>query len=289
MIRPFTTLALVLFLLINNCLAVTISKADSQVLETFWEYAGKNQLAQLSVQERIPVIARFFLGKPYKSNTLNVTKEELPVINLRELDCVTLVENVLALAFLEQYNNNSIDSFVENIVKIRYRNAEIEDYASRLHYSTDWLYEMQRQKLLSDVTLSSGGIKYSHPVNFMSQNYTRYPVLAKDNTLLKKIKAIETDINKRTYYYIPKGKVNEVSGKIKNGDVVLITTNMAGLDTSHLGFALKQDGKTYLLHASSTGKKVVISDLPLQDYMEGIRSQTGIILGRVIDYTPLID
>ncbi len=282
MIRLFILCSILLLTSVNCRAATTISKADRQILRSFWEYAEKQQLSGMSIEKRIPVIARFFLGKPYKSNTLNVTQEELPVINLRELDCVTLVENVLALAYLGQYNENAVDSFVENIIKIRYRNGEIEDYTSRLHYSTDWLYEMQRQKLLDDVTLATGGIKYSKPVHFMSKHYTRYPVLAKDRKLLQKIKTIETEINKRTYYYIPKEKINSIAGKIQNGDVVLITTNIAGLDTSHLGFALKQNGKTYLLHASSTGKKVVITEQPLQEYMEGIQLQTGIILGRIV-------
>lgn len=68
--------------------------------------------------------------------------------------------------------------------------------------------------------------------------------------------------------------------KIKNGDIILITTHIKGLDTSHLGFAWKKEGKTYLLHASSKGKQVMISSLPLQEYMEGIDSQSGIMLAR---------
>lgn len=281
MIRLFAVCCLLFFVTINCRAAASVSEADRQILRSFWEYAEKEQLSNLSVEKRIPIIARFFLGKPYKSNTLNVNQQELPVINLRELDCVTLVENVLALAYLRQYNENAVDAFVENIVKIRYRHGEIEDYTSRLHYSTDWLYEMQRQKLLSDVTSATGGIKYAKNVNYMSKHYTRYPVLAKDKKLLQKMKTIETEINRRTYYYIPKQKIGNIAGKIQDGDVVLITTNTTGLDTSHLGFALKRKGKTYLLHASSTGKKVVITEQPLQEYMEGIQSQTGIILGRI--------
>ena len=79
---------------------------------------------------------------------------------------------------------------------------------------------------------------------------------------------------------IPKDKINEACNKIKNGDIILITTHIKGLDTSHLGFAWKNEGKTYLLHASSKGKQVMISSLPLQEYMEGIDSQSGIMLAR---------
>lgn len=268
-------------LLTANSNASTISGQDKKILESFWTYAQTHNLAQLPTEQRIIRIGQFFLGYPYKSGTLNVTKEDLPVINLHELDCVTLVDNVLALALLTEYNNNATDEYISNITKLRYRNGEIVDYASRMHYSSDWLYEMQRQQILTDVTSLCGGVKHPQYIDFMSRNYLKYPVLANDRKLLPKIKAIETDMNKRTYYYIPKGNVAGNSKKIMEGDVVLITTNIKGLDTSHLGFALKKNGKVYLLHASSNAKKVVLSDVPLQDYMAGINSQTGIMLGRV--------
>lgn len=289
MIRTLTILPLFIFLFICGCQAHHISKGDREILHSFWNYANRHRLTDLPINERISIVARYFLDTPYKSNTLNVTKDELPVINLRELDCVTFVENVLALSFLNEYNDQSITQFVKNIIKLRYRNGEIEDYASRLHYSSDWLYEMQKQHFLTDITQFAGGIDFQPDLYFMSKNYDRYPPLKQDKKLLTKIKTIETEINQRTYHYIPKNKVNEACSKIKDGDVILITTNIKGLDTSHLGFALKQDGATYLLHASSQGKKVMISRTPLQEYMEGISSQSGIMVARSAKVLPSVD
>lgn len=278
--RIFILVGLMLCFLSMGAKAVTWTEGDQKVLREFQAYAREKGLIKLPVNERVTWIGKFFLGKPYKSGTLNVTAKELPVINLRELDCVTLVENTLALAFLDDYTGNIEEPFVRNIMKLRYRNAEIQDYTSRLHYSSDWLYEMQRQHLLSDMTRAEGGKKLPLDICFMTKNYTKYPVLEKDTSLLSKMKVIETAINKRTYYYIPKAEISGISGNLEDGDIILITTNIKGLDTSHLGFALKKGGKVYLLHASSTGKKVVITDVPLEKYMEGISSQTGIIVGR---------
>lgn len=286
MMRTLIYLQVFLLTSLYSCRATHITQADRDILHTFWQYAREHELTKQTVPERIPVIARFFLNTPYKSNTLNVTREELPVINLRELDCVTFIENVLALAYLSEFNDNSTDAFIANIVKIRYRRGEIEDYTSRLHYSSDWLYEMGQQQLLTDITQFAGGISYKPNVCFMSKNYDRYPPLQKDRKLRLKMEDIETAINKRTYHYIQKDKVNMASNKIKEGDVILITTNIKGLDTSHLGFAIKLQGKTYLLHASSSGKKVMISEQPLQEYMEGISSQSGIMVGRAAKIIP---
>lgn len=269
------------WLFLTGCAqAAAVSPADRAVLNRFWRYASAHRLEELSVNERIPWIALFFLDTPYKSNTLNVTRDELPVVNLRELDCVTFVENVLALAFLEAYRPEAEADFVRNIVRFRYRDGEIVDYTSRLHYSSDWLYEMQRQHLLTDITRFAGGVEYHRRVDFMSKHAASYPQLVQDKKLLEKIRLIETAISQRTYYYIPKDRIDRSYARIKNGDILLITTNIKGLDTSHLGFAYKKEGGTYLLHASSAGKKVMISEWPLKEYMQDIDTQTGIMVGR---------
>lgn len=282
MIRFIVFMYILLFFLSNSGAEPRISQTDLRIFQQFREYAQKNHLSEKTPAERIPIIARFFIGTPYKSNTLNVTKEELPVINLHELDCVTFVENVLAFSFLSEYSTTSLDAFIRNITNIRYRHGEIRDYTSRLHYSSDWLYEMGQQGFLTDITQFAGGIIYRPDVWFMSRNADHYPPLKQEAELLRKMKEIETKINQRTYYYIPKGKINEAYNKIKNGDIILITTNIKGLDTSHIGFAWKENGKTYLIHASSKGKKVMITEVPLQEYMEGISSQTGIMVARAV-------
>lgn len=282
MIRLFIYLLLFLQLSINSCAAERISAEDQRILKKFWQYAEATHLSDLAVNERIPLIAEFFIDTPYRSNTLEAKREELPVINLHEFDCVTFVENVLALAYLPEYHAQAADKFVNNIIRLRYRNGEILDYTSRLHYSSDWLYEMERQHLLTDITAFTGGIVYPNQVNYMSKNFMRYPPLQKDSVLKEKMKIIETDINRRTYHFIPKQSIDQACDKIKNGDVLLITTNIKGLDTSHLGFAYKQGGKTYLLHASSKSKKVTLTEVPLQEYMEGISSQSGIMVARAI-------
>lgn len=287
MFRFLTILFLLLPAVFSGCTAARITQADRQILHTFLKYAKEHRLSALPVNERIPLIALFFTGTPYQSNTLNVSKNELPIINLREFDCVTFVENVMALAYLPDYEEKQEQNFISNIVKIRYRDGLIEDYASRLHYSSDWLYEMQKHHWLTDITRFAGGIPYPKKVNFMSEHYQSYPPLKQDAALRNKIKAIETAINKRTYYYIPKDKINQACNRIKNGDVLLITTNIKGLDTSHVGFALKKDGKTYLLHASSKGKKVMVSETPLQEYMEDISSQSGIMVARTANLPPV--
>ena len=73
MIRLILHLFLFLFLSSYSCEAYRFSSSDQKVLNSFWKYAEEHRLGNLPVNERIPSIARFFLGTPYQSNTLNVT------------------------------------------------------------------------------------------------------------------------------------------------------------------------------------------------------------------------
>ncbi len=256
---------------------------DQAVLDRFFEYAGKHQLSRLSFQERIVKTGEFFLNTPYRGGTLEGKEKEQLVVNLRQLDCVTFVDNVMALALLKQYDAEACKEFLSNLQKIRYRDRKILNYTSRLHYSTDWLYEMQRIGLVSDVTKSNGGIPFPNKVGFISLNYRKYPALTKDTVLLPEISRIEKNINARNYFYIPKNQVNEKAGQIQNGDIILITTNKKGLDTSHVGIAVEKDGNIYLLHASLTSRKVILSDIPLSHYLSQIPSHTGIMIARPLN------
>ena len=117
--------------------------------------------------------ARFFLNAPYVAATLEKEPEGL-VINLREMDCMTLVENVVALTRTMQSATPSFDEFCKNLQTIRYRNGEIHDYTDRLHYTTDWIFENQRKGIVKDVTHEIGGISLPVDVSFMSAHPDSY-------------------------------------------------------------------------------------------------------------------
>ena len=197
---------------------------------------------------------------------------------------MTFVDNVIALARLDKYEEESIPQFQKNLQEIRYRNGEIVDYTSRLHYSSDWLYEMTCRNILEDITKEKGGIPFPNKVSFISQNWKKYPALIQDSTLVTKIIDIEKAINGRAYYYIPKEKVLPFAGQIKNGDIILITTKKKGLDTAHVGIAIENEGQVYLLHASVSDKKVSITTETLPDYLQRITSHSGIMIGRLINF-----
>lgn len=95
---------------------------------------------------------------------------------------------------------------------------------------------------------------------------------------------MESELNGKTCRYIPKaGILNNAACKqaVKDGNILALVTSRAGLDTSHVGFAVwKKDG-LHLFHASSLQKKVVEDKSLLRNYMQKQKSQLGIRVVKV--------
>lgn len=118
-------------------------------------------------------------------------------------------------------------------------------------------------------------------VSFMSQNSDKYPNLKGNNDMISKIVKVEESINKESLKYISKEMVPSIEDRLQDGDIILFVTGITGLDISHLGLIRVIDGKRYLLHASSSAKRVVLTKETLSQYTIAIKSQIGILVGRL--------
>jgi cell wall-associated NlpC family hydrolase len=249
---------------------------DALILEKFFRTVSKNTLDSSMIHA-----ALFFLNTPYVANTLEINEEEKLVVNLREMDCTTFVENCFALARALQDPHPDLPLFKRELQQIRYRNGIIGEYTSRLHYMSDWIYDNAEKGILENITYALGGRRLSLNVNFMSVNYKKYPRLADDPEEVQRIEALEKAISTRkNYYYIPKQEIAEHQSLIKNGDIICFTTAIPGLDISHLGIAYWRQGRLTFIHASTSAKKVIINPESLTDYCRTIKNNTGIIVLR---------
>jgi hypothetical protein len=238
---------------------------------------GKKHLA---LGDLIIETARFFMETPYVASTLEKEPEHL-VINLRELDCTTLVENVIALAHIIKGTTPSFEAFCTQLKLLRYRENAIRDYTDRLHYFTDWIYENSRKNLVRDETKAAGGQPYRLNLNFMSTHPDSYRQLKSNPEWIPVIAQKEKEISSReTYACIPEDRIEACRAGIKSGDIVCFVTQIEGLDVSHIGFIYWQDQKLGFLHASSTAKKVIVDPLSLQEYVNGIRTTIGVMIVR---------
>lgn len=235
---------------------------------------------ELSTQNRITEIARFFLETPYVASTLEIEGDEQLVINLREMDCTTFVEYVLALALCTANEQGNFNGFAQHLTSVRYINGVIDGYPSRLHYFTDWLMNNQQKGILKIVSDSIGDTPLILDINFMSSHAHLYKQLV-NKQFLEDVKAREAQISNYQIKFIPKNSIDKIEHLIHDGDVIALVTNVKGLDVSHVGLAIHQNGRLHFIHASSTEKKVVITNEPLHQYLMPQKRIDGILVGSV--------
>jgi len=255
---------------------------DAQIRQLSEDTVIFRRFLQYSQQGNHSIIhtARFFMDTPYVNGTLEGDTEEQLVVNLRESDCVTFVENVMALHLMLKSERHTFDNFCRILQQIRYRNGVIDGYLSRLHYFSEWLDD-NRQKEIISLPVIPGCRDFIPAVSFMSTHCNQYPALKTHPDWCNQMTVIEKNINKLNLCYIPKEQVKNYEKTVQTGDIIAITTHIQGLDIAHTGFVIMQNGRLYLLHASSEVKKVIVSEETLHDYLARRKNHSGVIIARI--------
>lgn len=259
--------------------SIDYTSEDSLIVDRYLQLMQPKR--NLPVNQLVIETSRFLLGTPYVAATLEKEPEQL-VVNLRELDCTTFVENCLALSLTLKSLQPDFATYCKKLQSLRYRNGEITGYVSRLHYTTDWIAENEKGNMLKDITKEIGGKPLPIEISFMTTHSDKYNQLAASPSLISALSVVEKENNNRTHYYIPKAEIPSVSKLIRDGDIICFTTSIKGLDVTHVGYSYWQNGQLTFIHASSSANRVVINSVPLTEYCNGVRNNTGIIVVRIM-------
>lgn len=263
----------------NSANSMLFDARDKQLVEQkLHDFANK---ASMPVNELIVEIGESFLGTPYVSATLENGIEEKMVINLSELDCTTFVENVLALSRTVKSGKKDFESYVSELQKIRYRDGIRNGYPSRLHYFSEWISNNQ-QKAIVDGSVNRNGQKTAKVINFMSSHPADYPVLKEHPELVPEIANQEKELCRHEFWYFPKTDIGNLYKNLNQGDIVALTSSIEGVDINHVGIIIKKGSEFYLLHAPLSGKKVLISDGPITDFLKPASKNSGIMIARPV-------
>lgn len=261
---------------------IEIDDSSKIVFNALIQKAKSNEWQKLKLNELISKIGFELLSTPYVSYTLEKQPERC-IVNLKKLDCVTFVEAVIGIAKVIKGGKSEFTDLIEEVTKIRYREGNLVDYTSRLHYSSDWIYDNEKKGIVKDITKELGGILLPVNVYFMSKFPKYYKALEVNPEFIPIISDLEKEINSRKYYFIPKARIKPIERKMQTGDIIVFTTNISGMDYAHIGFVyVDEEGNRRLLHASSV-KKQVFLDRTISDYISRVKKQTGITVLRVIE------
>ncbi|MBC8125499.1 MAG: DUF1460 domain-containing protein [Candidatus Kapabacteria bacterium] len=227
-------------------------------------------------------IGELFIGTPYVGGTLEGDGPETCRIDLTGLDCVTFFENVLCISRVIKKKKTSWDDLVKEITFTRYRNGSLGDYTTRLHYTSEWIEDNVVKRVVKDESMEVGGEIFPINVSFMSQNPKYYRPLRDDSSLITRVAETERLLGATTRYLIPKERIAEIEPLLRTGDIVAIATSKAGLDYAHTGMIIKEGDNARLMHASSQKKKVIL-DVRVSEYVNSVKSHTGISVVRPLE------
>lgn len=267
------------------------TERDWAILVEKVQWAADQGLDTVTLGTAMAELGRTFVGATYIPATLEAPGEEHLVVNLRELDCVTFIENVWAInRFLREEGVVALAdptaaraAYEAQLRAIRYRDGRLEGYPSRLHYFSDWLWNHEDRGRLRLVTADLGGVADDEAIDFMSTHPDAYRQLA-DPVVLEAIRSREAELNGRgPRIYLPQPAIGAIEGDIRDGDIIAATSTVSGLDIAHTGIALHVDGRLHLLHAPLVGRNVEISELPLGDRIAGISGQDGVMVARLVE------
>lgn len=261
---------------------VTSEPLDSLIFEEKMAWARQQDLAAMPIGDALVALGRTFLGATYTPGTLELEGPERLIVNLRELDCVTYVETVLAMVRILRAGTPDYDSYKRELVRIRYRDGVLAGYSSRLHYFSEWISNNESMGIVRDVTAQLGGQPAPGPVTFMTEHAEAYRQLG-DPDVAVEIGRIEETLSGRVRHFIPQESIAAVEREIRNGDIIAATSTLAGLDVAHTGFAVVIGDRLHLMHAPLVGSVVELSERPLAERIQRIDTQNGIMVARPLD------
>jgi cell wall-associated NlpC family hydrolase len=189
-----------------------------------------------SVDSRIEILSRAFLGHSYKPNPLtgSADTEEVFTAALDGFDCVTYIETVVALA-----RASKVDEFTDWLRKIRYEQGRIQ-WDRRNHYMSFWVRNNVRNGILKPVSMPA------------------VPLLSRDR-ILNVIPGL--DPQRTRLKCVPKAAVPRLERHLQSGDLIFFASTRRNLDVFHAGIIVRDGKKVLMRHASRSQGSVVEQEL----------------------------
>ncbi|MBR0523794.1 MAG: DUF1460 domain-containing protein [Prevotella sp.] len=287
-----------IFLLLITCTFVLQMKAQSTVPQytpedsirvmNLLQSAEKDAAKDSTAGQTMLRIGRAIekMNIPYVAHTLEPNDQERLIINLRELDCTTFVESAMALTLCVRSGRTTFDDYCRILQKIRYWQGRAPQYIRRLHYFTSWIEDNTTMDLVRELQTPNPPFTAVQTVqaHYMTQHVDKYRMLTVNPQDVPMIREMEKRIEGKKYRYIPKQQLynNQLLRKtIHDGDIIVIITNIKGLDTQHIGIAAWHADGLHLLNASSIHHRVIEEPMTLRQYLYKHSTMPGIRIVRV--------
>jgi hypothetical protein len=223
-----------------------VGTTPTRVQEALALHAGRSYAAWAAL------VANAWQGIPYGSGGAGLGPEML-LLNLNQMDCMTAIENLMALHLAYKERFLSLEGVASKLLQVRYKAYPPCRWEDRYHYLTHAFIEWEKAGYGVWLPL---GEKDTHLIRYISQNSKKYRGF-RDWELIQEI---EQQLTKRPRYFIPSADIHHWLPALRDGDIVAFVPTEGGLDVSHVGVFLGKEGRPTFAHASLVAKKWVIDE-----------------------------
>src|SRR5437899_8798140 len=166
-----------------------------EVFDRLLTQARERRWSELPIGVRIGAIGMALRQTPYVAATLELYDDrEVCSVDFRGLDCVTFFETCLAFARILTRGGRTPEALLSEVTFLRYRGGRLTDYASRLHYTSDWFVDNRDKRVVRLITADlPGATRFTKRVGFMSAHPEAYRQLKASPDLVRKIAGIEAE------------------------------------------------------------------------------------------------
>jgi hypothetical protein len=212
--------------------------------------------------ERVVKASEAFLGTPYKLGCLGEGKgrDPDPIVRYDQVDCVTFVEEVLALT-----RATSAQNATDVLQQIRYRGNDIS-YEDRNHYmEATWVPANTRKGFVRDITAEIAGADTVYDTRTVTLDMWHQRTVGRELELPDD----KAPVGTFKMALLPPDKVAAHAEQIPAGTIMMVAHRSGPEDPnriSHLGLVIHTDHGPMVRHASSLQHKVV--DEPLVGFAQ---------------------
>jgi len=212
-------------------------------------YLAQLQARQPDLGARVVDVAKRSLGTPYADSPLGEGQagkhDQDPLMDLTRVDCVTFVEQTLALAMSDSYK-----AAFDTLQYIRYRGGEIS-FECRNHFMiADWT---ANNTLCRDVTK-----ELAVPIATISRTISRKDFFTRANAPEL---GQDTPDQVVELAYVATADAAHASKRLPNPALIVFIGKIDWLFALHCGLLIRDEaGKGLLYHASSKAERMVSVD-----------------------------
>lgn len=216
--------------------------------------------------DRLEAVSRSLVGRPFARSPLGEGPQSGPdpdpIMDLSRFDCVTYVEQVMALSW-----QGDLERASALLQRIRYTGGEIR-YGARKHVMmAQWIPQNVAAGFVRDVTaeVADEAMRYAH-LSIAASDFERGPGRR------LRLAAADRPVGRFTVPIVPAARMAERLGRVPTGTIVTtIRARRPGVPyrASHVGVVVVVGAQRRFRHADARSGRVL--DEPLLDFVERAR------------------